>query len=31
MNRKRGLTIEMIRKLFDELHIPMEALIARHG
>ena len=31
MNRKRGLTIEMIRKLFDELHIPMEALIPRHG
>ena len=31
MNRKRGLTLEMIRKLFDELHIPMEALIPRHG
>lgn len=30
MNRKRGLTLEMIRKLFDELHIPMEALIPRH-
>jgi HTH-type transcriptional regulator/antitoxin HigA len=27
MNRKRGLTLEMIRRLFDELHIPMEALI----
>ncbi len=31
MNRKRGLTIEMVRKLFDELHIPMEALIPRHS
>jgi HTH-type transcriptional regulator/antitoxin HigA len=30
MNRKRGLTLEMIRRLFDELHIPMEALIPRH-
>ena len=29
MNHKRGLTVEMIRKLFDELHIPMEALIPR--
>jgi len=31
MNHKRGLTVEMIRKLFDELHIPMEALIPRHA
>lgn len=30
MNHKRGLTIEMVRRLFDELHIPMEALIPRH-
>lgn len=30
MNHKRGLTLEMVRKLFDELHIPMEALIPRH-
>lgn len=30
MNHKRRLTLEMIRKLFDELHIPMEALIPRH-
>lgn len=30
MNHKRSLTIEMIRKLFDELHIPMEALIPRN-
>lgn len=29
MNRKRGLTVTMVRKLFDELHIPMEALIPR--
>ena len=29
MNHKRSLTVEMIRKLFDELHIPMEALIPR--
>jgi HTH-type transcriptional regulator/antitoxin HigA len=27
MNHKRGLTLDMIRRLFDELHIPMEALI----
>lgn len=27
LNRKRGLTVEMIRRLFDELHIPLEALI----
>lgn len=27
LNRKRGLTLEMVRRLFDELHIPMEALI----
>ncbi len=31
MNHKRGLTLEMIRKLFDELQIPMEALIPRHA
>ena len=31
MNHKRGLTLEMVRKLFDELHIPMEALIPRHA
>ncbi len=31
MNRKRGLTLEMIRKLFDELHIPMETLIPRRS
>jgi len=30
LNRKRGLTLEMVRRLFDELHIPMEALIPRH-
>lgn len=30
MNHKRGLTLEMVRRLFDELHIPMEALIPRH-
>jgi antitoxin component HigA of HigAB toxin-antitoxin module len=29
MNRKRSLTVGMVRKLFDELHIPMEALIPR--
>jgi HTH-type transcriptional regulator/antitoxin HigA len=29
MNRKRSLTLTMIRRLFDELHIPMEALIPR--
>lgn len=29
LNRKRSLTVEMIRRLFDELHIPMEALIPR--
>jgi HTH-type transcriptional regulator/antitoxin HigA len=29
MNRKRSLTLKMIRRLFDELHIPMEALIPR--
>lgn len=27
MNRKRSLSLGMIRKLFDELHIPLEALI----
>jgi HTH-type transcriptional regulator/antitoxin HigA len=27
LNHKRSLTVEMIRRLFDELHIPMEALI----
>jgi len=27
MNHKRRLTLEMIRRLFDELHIPLEALI----
>ena len=26
LNHKRGLTTEMVRRLFDELHIPMEAL-----
>ena len=31
MSRKRGLTVEMIRRLFDELHIPMEALIPRQA
>jgi hypothetical protein len=31
MNRKRGLTVQMIRRLFDELHIPMEALIPRRA
>lgn len=29
LNRKRGLTLDMVRRLFDELHIPMEALIPR--
>lgn len=29
LNHKRSLTVEMIRRLFDELHIPMEALIPR--
>lgn len=29
LNRKRSLTVEMVRRLFDELHIPMEALIPR--
>jgi len=29
MNRKRGLTLDMVRRLFDELHIPMEALVPR--
>lgn len=29
MNHKRGLTLEMVRRLFDELHVPMEALIPR--
>jgi len=27
LNRKRGLSIDMIRKLHDELHIPAEVLI----
>lgn len=31
MNHKRGLTLEMIRRLSDELHIPMEALIPRRA
>lgn len=31
LNGKRGLTLAMIRRLFDELHIPMEALIPRRG
>ncbi len=31
LNRKRGLTLDMVRRLFDELHIPMEALIPRHA
>lgn len=29
LNHKRSLTVEMVRRLFDELHIPMEALIPR--
>lgn len=29
LNGKRGLTTEMVRRLFDVLHIPMEALIPR--
>lgn len=29
LNHKRGLTMEMVRRLFDQLHIPMEALIPR--
>ena len=29
MHHKRRLTVGMIRRLFDELHIPMEALIPR--
>lgn len=29
LNRKRTLTLDMIRKLFDELHIPLEALVPR--
>jgi HTH-type transcriptional regulator/antitoxin HigA len=31
LNRKRSLTLEMIRRLFDELHIPMEALIPSYS
>jgi hypothetical protein len=31
LNRKRSLRVEMIRRLFDELHIPMEALIPRRA
>ncbi|MCA2978919.1 MAG: transcriptional regulator [Myxococcaceae bacterium] len=31
MNHKRSLTVAMSRRLFDELHIPMEALIPRHA
>ncbi len=29
LNHKRSLTVDMVRRLFDELHIPMEALIPR--
>ncbi|MBL8953593.1 MAG: transcriptional regulator [Myxococcaceae bacterium] len=29
LNHKRSLTVAMVRRLFDELHIPMEALIPR--
>ena len=29
LNHKRSLTVELVRRLFDELHIPMEALIPR--
>jgi HTH-type transcriptional regulator / antitoxin HigA len=29
LNRKRSLSLDMIRRLFDELHIPMEVLIPR--
>lgn len=31
LNRKRSLTTGMIRRLFDELKIPMEALIPREA
>jgi HTH-type transcriptional regulator/antitoxin HigA len=31
MNRKRTLTATMVRRLFDELQIPMEALIPRRA
>lgn len=31
LNHKRNLTVDMVRRLFDELHIPMEALIPRAG
>lgn len=29
LNRKRSLTVAMVRRIFDELHIPMEALIPK--
>lgn len=31
LNGKRSLSLAMIRRLFDELHIPMEALIPRRA
>jgi len=29
LNHKRGLTVAMVRRLYDQLQIPMEALIPR--
>ncbi|CUV65416.1 Transcriptional regulator, XRE family [Sulfurovum sp. enrichment culture clone C5] len=31
LNKKRGLTLEMIRKLHDGLHIPLENLVSRYA
>ena len=31
LNRKRSLTVPMIRRLYGELHTPMEALIPREA
>jgi HTH-type transcriptional regulator / antitoxin HigA len=31
LNRKRPLTLDMIRKLWDGLHIPLESLIGNIG
>ncbi len=30
LNHKRPLTLEMVRKLWEGLHIPLESLIQRH-
>lgn len=31
LNKRRGLSLKMIRRLHEELNIPLEALVGRHS